>query len=40
MEEVKEYLKQYIGDYYEIEESAEKIYIGSKLPHEFCGSDM
>lgn len=28
-DEVKTYLEQYVGDYYEIEESSEKVYIGS-----------
>ena len=37
---VKSYLEGYIGDYYEIGESADKIYIGSKLPDEFTGSDF
>lgn len=35
---VKEYLKGYVGDYYEISETAEKIYIGNLLPDEFTGS--
>ena len=38
-DEVKAYLEQYIGDYYEIEEAAEKIYIGNKFPYEFTGSE-
>ncbi len=38
-DEVKAYLEQYIGDYYEIEEAAEKIYIGNKFPNEFTGSE-
>lgn len=36
---VKEYLKGYIGDFYEISESAEKIYIGSKLSDEYTNSE-
>lgn len=35
---VEEYLKEYIGKCYEIVESAEKIYIGSDFPDEFCHS--
>ncbi|WP_022765288.1 hypothetical protein [Butyrivibrio sp. XPD2006] len=38
-EEVKEYLKGYVGDCYEISESAEKIYIGNELPEEYTGSE-
>ena len=30
--DVKQYLKGYIGDYYETEKNAERIYIGSELP--------
>lgn len=29
----------YIGDFYEISESAEKIYIGSKLSDEYTNSE-
>ncbi len=36
--EVKSYLRGYIGQCYEIEETAEKIYLGSRLPDEFTGS--
>lgn len=36
---VKEYLKGYIGDFYEISESAEMIYIGSKLSDEYTNSE-
>ena len=36
---VKKYLEDYIGDCYEIGESAEKIYIGSQLPDEYTGSE-
>ena len=38
-EEVEKYLKEYVGSYYEISETAEKIYIGSKFPNEFAGSE-
>lgn len=37
--QVEEYLKGYVRQYYEIEESAEKIYIGSDLPDEYTGSE-
>ena len=38
-DDVKVYLQGYVGDYYEIEESAEIIYIGNELPDEFTGSE-
>lgn len=38
-DEVKTYLEQYVGDYYEIEESSEKVYIGNKLSDEYTGSE-
>lgn len=37
-DEVEEYLKEYIGKYYEILETSEKIYIGTDFPDEFCHS--
>lgn len=37
--EVEQYLKEYIGEYFEICETAEKIYIGSDFPDEFCHSN-
>ena len=37
-DEVEQYLKQYIGEYFEIAETAEKIYIGSDFPDEFSHS--
>ena len=37
-EEVEQYLKEYIGDYYEITETSEKIYIGNDFPDEYTGS--
>lgn len=33
--EIEEYLKEYIGKYYEISETAEKIYVGKDFPDEF-----
>lgn len=35
---VEEYLKEYIGECYEIAETSEKIFIGSDFPDEFCHS--
>lgn len=35
---IEEYLKKYIGKYFEIEETLEKIYIGSDFPDEFSHS--
>ena len=32
---VEEYLKEYIGDFYEIEETSEKIYISADFPDEY-----
>lgn len=37
--EVKEYLTKYIGNCYEIESVAEKIYIGNEFPEEFTESE-
>ena len=34
-EEVEMYLKEYIGKYYQIAETSEKIYIGKEFPDEF-----
>ncbi|MBQ8597168.1 MAG: hypothetical protein IJ409_05185 [Lachnospiraceae bacterium] len=33
--EIERYLKEYIGKYYEINETADKIYIGKEFPDEF-----
>lgn len=33
--DIEEYLKEYIGKYYEIAETSEKIYIGKDFPDEF-----
>lgn len=38
-EEVKNYLKGYVGDFYQIEENADKIYIGNELPDEYTESE-
>ena len=35
---VESYLKEYIGNCYEILETSEKVYIGSDFPDEFCHS--
>ena len=35
---VEEYLKEYIGNHYEILETSEKVYIGVDFPDEFCHS--
>ena len=32
---VEEYLKEYIGDFYEIEETSEKIFISADFPDEY-----
>ena len=37
--DVKQYLEGYVGDYYEIEENAERIYIGNELPEEYTESE-
>ena len=37
--EVEQYLKEYIGEYFEISETSEKIYIGSDFPDEFSHSN-
>ena len=36
--EVETYLREYIGKYYEIIETSEKVYIGVDFPDEFCHS--
>ena len=38
-DEVKIYLKGYVGEFYQIEENAEKIYIGNELPEEYTESE-
>lgn len=37
--EIEKYLVEYVGQCYEIEESAEKIYISSDFPDEFANSE-
>lgn len=37
-EKVEEYLKEYIGNCYEILETSEKVFIGADFPDEFCHS--
>ena len=36
--EVKEYLEEYVGHFFQIASSEDVIYIGSKLPDEYTGS--
>lgn len=36
--QVEKYLKEYVGNYYEIAETSEKIYIGKDFPDEFAHS--
>lgn len=36
---VEEYLKEYIGNFYEIEETSEKIYISADFPDEYASSE-
>ncbi len=36
---VRSYLKSFVGNCYEIELNAERIYIGGKLPDEYTGSE-
>ena len=36
--EIEEYLKEYIGEYYEILETSEEVYIGTDFPDEFSHS--
>ena len=37
--DVKQYLNGYVGDYYEIEENANRIFIGNELPEEYTESE-
>ena len=37
--DIEEYLKEYIGDFYEIEENSEKIFISTDFPDEFANSE-
>ena len=36
---VEKYLREYIGEFYEIDETSEKIYISSDFPDEFANSE-
>ena len=36
--EVENYLKEYVGKFYEIAETSEKIFISSSFPDEYVGS--
>ncbi len=38
-EKVEEYLREYIGNCYEILETSEKVFIGGDFPDEFCHSE-
>ncbi len=38
-EDIKQYLMEYVGNYYEIEESSDIIYIDSDFPDEFTSSE-
>lgn len=37
--EVDEYLKEYIGEFYEIEETSDKVFISSNFPDEYVSSE-
>lgn len=37
--EVEEYLKGYIGEFYEIEETSDKVFISSNFPDEYVSSE-
>lgn len=37
-DEIEKHLKEYVGKYYEISESAEKVYIGTDFPDEYTHS--
>ncbi len=37
--DIEAYLKEYIGEFYEIEETSEQIYISSDFPDEFANSE-
>lgn len=38
-DEVKSYLKRFVGGFYRIEETAEIVYIGNELPEEYTESE-
>ena len=37
--DVEKYLRQYVGDFYQIAETEDIIYIGTDLPDEYSGSN-
>ncbi len=37
--EVEDYLKEYVGEFYEIAETSEKIFISGSFPDEYAGSE-
>lgn len=37
--EVENYLKEYVGEFYEIEETSEKVFISSSFPDEYTASE-
>jgi len=37
--DVEQYLKEYVGEFYEIEETCEKVYISKDFPDEFANSE-
>lgn len=38
-DEVRDYLRSYVGEYYEITDTADVIYIGKDFPNEYTGSN-
>jgi hypothetical protein len=36
---IEEYLKEYVGEFYEIEETSEKIFISADFPNEYANSE-
>ena len=38
-EDVEQFLKEYVGEFYEIEETCEKVYISKDFPDEFANSE-
>ncbi len=37
--DVEQFLKEYVGEFYEIEETCEKVYISKDFPDEFANSE-
>ena len=37
--DVEQYLKEYVGEFYEIEETCDKVYISKDFPDEFANSE-